>query len=105
MYICQGSWSGITDHGEATNLNLVHQLKCNALDPVELTKAEMEGRRRTAEAIAALRHSVPGWENAKLRNYSMTLGVRDSRKIDAVYNLTGQDVLEQGRFWDTIGWR
>lgn len=22
-----GSWSGITDHGEATNLNLVHQLK------------------------------------------------------------------------------
>ena len=31
-----GSWSGISDHGEATNLNLVHQLKCNVLDPLEL---------------------------------------------------------------------
>jgi hypothetical protein len=33
----------------------------------------------------------------------MTLGIRDTRKIDAVYNLTGADVREQGRFEDSIG--
>jgi len=33
----------------------------------------------------------------------MTLGVRDTRKIDAVHNLTAADVREQGRFADSIG--
>jgi hypothetical protein len=33
----------------------------------------------------------------------MTLGVRDTRKIDALYNLTAHDVREQGRFEDSIG--
>jgi len=33
----------------------------------------------------------------------MTLGVRDTRKIDAVYNMTSADVREQGRFDDSVG--
>ena len=33
----------------------------------------------------------------------MTLGVRDTRKIDAAYNLTGDDVRGQARFDDAIG--
>jgi hypothetical protein len=33
----------------------------------------------------------------------MTLGVRDTRKIDALYNMTEQDVREQARFEDSIG--
>jgi hypothetical protein len=33
----------------------------------------------------------------------MTLGVRDTRKIDALYNLTSDDVRGQGRFDDSIG--
>ena len=46
---------------------------------------------------------MPGCEIAKLRNFGMTLGVRDTRKIDAVYNMTAHDVREQGRFEDSIG--
>jgi hypothetical protein len=33
----------------------------------------------------------------------MTIGIRDTRKIDAVYNLSEADVREQGRFTDSIG--
>ncbi len=33
----------------------------------------------------------------------MTLGIRDTRKIDALYNLTGSDVRGQARFDDAIG--
>jgi len=33
----------------------------------------------------------------------MTLGVRDTRKIDALYNMTAADVREQGRFEDAVG--
>jgi tartrate dehydratase beta subunit/fumarate hydratase class I family protein len=33
----------------------------------------------------------------------MTIGIRDTRKIDAVYNMTEADVRHEGRFEDTIG--
>ena len=33
----------------------------------------------------------------------MTVGVRDTRKIDAVVNLTESNVRDQGRFDDSIG--
>jgi len=46
---------------------------------------------------------MPGCETAKLRNFGMTIGIRDTRKIDALYNLTAADVREQGRFADSIG--
>ena len=54
-------------------------------------------------AIEALKSFNPGCEKAKLRNFGMTLGIRDTRKIDAVYNMTANDVAEQGRFEDSIG--
>jgi hypothetical protein len=40
---------------------------------------------------------VPGFEHAKLRNFSMTLGTRDSRKILGRYNLTAEDVKNQAQ--------
>jgi hypothetical protein len=46
---------------------------------------------------------VPGFEKAKLRNFGMTLGTRDSRKIVGRANLTGHDVRNQARFDDAIG--
>jgi hypothetical protein len=54
-------------------------------------------------AIEALRRYTPGCDGARLRNFGMTLGIRDTRKIDAEYNMTEHDVREQGRFDDSIG--
>ena len=54
-------------------------------------------------AIEALRRYTPGCSGARLRNFGMTLGIRDTRKIDAVYNMTEHDVREQARFDDSIG--
>jgi len=98
-----GSWSALTKAGEATNLNLVHLTNIDATDVEDLTKAEMEGRSQGMYAFKALKSVVPGFENAKLRNFGMTLGVRDSRKIIGRYNLTGHDVRNEARFDDSIG--
>ena len=72
-------------------------------DVNDLTKAEMEGRKQAMYALKALNGVVPGFENAKLRNFGMTIGTRDSRKIIGRYNLTSQDVRSQAKFDDTIG--
>jgi hypothetical protein len=98
-----GSWSSISDAGEATNLNLVHLKNLDVTDVQDLTKAEMAGREQTLHALEALRKCVPGFENAKLRNFGMTIGTRDSRKIVGRYNLTGEDVRGQAQFEDTVG--
>jgi ribulose 1,5-bisphosphate synthetase/thiazole synthase len=98
-----GTWGNVTDQGDLTYLNLVHVPEIDGTDPNDLTIGEMRGRREAIHAMEALRGFMPGCEHAKLRNFGMTLGIRDTRKIDALYNLTGADVREQGRFEDAIG--
>jgi ribulose 1,5-bisphosphate synthetase/thiazole synthase len=97
-----GTWGAVSDQGDLTYLNLIH-LAVDGTDPADLTRGEIEGRRQAVHAVEALRHFMPGCEGAKLRNFGMTLGIRDTRKIDALYNLTATDVREQGRFDDSIG--
>ena len=98
-----GTWSGISDAGDATYLNMVHMGGYDGTDVWDLTRGEIEGRRQAMLAMQALRRYAPGFENADLRNFGMTLGMRDTRKIIGRYNLTEQDVCNQARFDDAIG--
>jgi hypothetical protein len=98
-----GTWSAISDSGEATYLNMIHMTEYDGSDVNDLTKAEMDGRYQALQAIRAMNRFLPGFEEAKLRTYGMTLGVRDTRKIIGRYELTESDVRNQGRFEDSIG--
>jgi ribulose 1,5-bisphosphate synthetase/thiazole synthase len=98
-----GTWGAMHDTGELTYMNLIHMENCDGTNPDDLTKFEIEGRRQTMLAIEALRRFMPGCETARLRNFGMTIGIRDTRKIDAAYNMTETDVREQGKFEDSIG--
>lgn len=98
-----GTWGAVHDSGEMTYMNLVHLAGCDGTDPDSLTEFEIEGRKQAMHAIDALRHYTPGCENVRLRNFGMSIGIRDTRKIDAVYNITEQDTRHQGRFYDSIG--
>ncbi|MGX9354934.1 FAD-dependent oxidoreductase [Roseobacteraceae bacterium S113] len=98
-----GTWGAVHDSGEMTYMNLVHLDHCDGTDPADLTHFEIEGRRQAMLAIEALRRFAPGCEGVRLRNFGMTLGVRDTRKIDARYNMTDADVRHEARFEDSIG--
>jgi len=98
-----GTWGTVSDNGDLTYLNLVHINQCDGTSAADLTRGEMEGRAQAMQAIKALRAFMPGCADAKLRNFGMTLGIRDTRKIDALYNLTGSDVRNEARFSDSVG--
>ena len=98
-----GTWGAMHDSGELTYMNLVHLAGCDGTDPDSMTRFEIEGRRQAMHAIVALRRYTPGCSNARLRNFGMTIGIRDTRKIDAEYNLTEYDVRNEARFDDSIG--
>jgi ribulose 1,5-bisphosphate synthetase/thiazole synthase len=97
-----GTWGTVSDQGDLTYLNMCH-LYLDGTDPDALTHGEMAGRKQAMHAVNALKAFMPGCEEAKLRNFGMTLGIRDTRKIDAVYNMTDNDVRGEGRFDDSIG--
>ena len=97
-----GTWGTVSDQGDLTYLNMVH-LYLDGTDPDDLTEGEMGGRKQAMLAVQALQGFMPGCEDAKLRNFGMTLGIRDTRKLDALYNMTGEDVRGQARFEDSIG--
>ncbi|WP_428427106.1 FAD-dependent oxidoreductase [Pararhizobium sp.] len=98
-----GTWGALHDTGELTYMNLIHLAGCDGTDPDSMTRFEIEGRRQSMLAIEALRRYTPGCEGARLRNFGMSIGIRDTRKIDAAYNMTESDVRNEGRFEDTIG--
>jgi len=99
-----GTWSSLArETGEATNLNLIYMKNVDGTNVKDLTEAEMEGRVQTLNAIMALKANVPGFEKCKLRNFGMTLGVRDTRKIVGKYFLSENDVKNEARFEDSIG--
>ena len=96
-------WSSSTDAGEVTSLNAVHMPNIDGTDVHDLTKAEMEGRQYVMWAVEALKKYTPGFEKARLKNMGASLGVRETRKIEGAYHLTGHDVLNQAHFDDSIG--
>ncbi|RMD49424.1 MAG: FAD-dependent oxidoreductase [Alphaproteobacteria bacterium] len=98
-----GTWGAVHETGELTYMNLVHLPGIDGTDPDDLTRGEIEGRRQAMMAIEALRRFMPGCEGARLRNFGMSIGIRDTRKIDAVRNLTEADVRGEARFDDSIG--
>lgn len=98
-----GTWGAVYDSGDLTYLNLVHLPECDGTDPASMTRNEIEGRRQAMLAVEALKRFQPGCSGAKLRNFGMTVGIRDTRKILAAYDMTETDVREQGRFEDSVG--
>jgi len=98
-----GTWSSISDSGDATGLNMVFLPGVDGTDVQDLTTAEMEGRRQIVMAVDALRRYTPGFENARLRSFGMTLGVRDTRKVIGRYSMRGEDVFGEAEFEDSIG--
>jgi hypothetical protein len=75
----------------------------DATDALQLSAGEVEGRRQVIEYLRFLRAEVPGFERADLIDIGTQLGVRETRRVQGVYRLSGDDVLNGARFDDSIG--
>lgn len=98
-----GTWSTFTESGEALQLNMVYAFGYDCTNALDLTQAEIAGRQQALWAICALRRYVPGFEKARLRNFGMTLGTRESRLIEGEVRIADEYVLNQGRCNNSVG--
>ncbi|WP_338830300.1 FAD-dependent oxidoreductase [Bradyrhizobium sp. 27S5] len=74
----------------------------SGIDPDDMTRGEIEGRRQAVEAFAFLR-TVPGFENSYIVDLPPQLGIRETRRVIGGYMLSGEDVLGCASFEDSIG--
>ncbi|MCC8981894.1 FAD-dependent oxidoreductase [Bradyrhizobium acaciae] len=74
----------------------------SGIDPDDMTRGEIEGRRQAVEAFRFLR-TVPGFENSYIVDLPPQLGIRETRRVIGGYMLSGEDVLGCASFEDSIG--
>jgi FAD dependent oxidoreductase len=74
----------------------------NGLEPDDLTRGEIEGRRQAVDAFNFLR-TVPGFEKSYIVDLPPQLGIRETRRIVGGHMLSGEDVLGCASFDDSIG--
>lgn len=84
---------------------LINMTRVQGLDGTnvfDLTKAEEEGRKQVLMLAEFFRNLVPGFEKASISQVGAQIGVRESRRLDGVYSLTMDDVIEGRKFEDCI---
>lgn len=74
----------------------------DALDPHDLTQAEIEGRRQVHSIVGFLRDRVPGFEKSSLANIAAHVGVRETRRIQGLHTLTEEEIVGGTRYADAI---
>jgi len=87
------------------NLTQLANADGNALDGTDadqLTQAEVLGRRQIA-GVAGFLREVPGFERSYIVDIAPQVGIRETRRVRGLYQLTERDVLDCASFDDTIG--
>jgi hypothetical protein len=75
----------------------------NGVDARELSAGELEGRRQIAEFFRFLKAEIPGFAEAAIVEIAPQVGIRETRRIQGLYALAGEDILSSARFDDAIG--
>lgn len=83
-------------------LKINYVMKEGVTSQAEMTKAEIELRRRQQKAIELLRKYVPGCENAFIARSSPTFCTRRGRSIICDYDISNEDILAGRHFEDDI---
>lgn len=89
-------------HHNTVFCNSVYIRNIDGTDPIAVTRATQQGRQRCHQLAQFLIASVPGFEQAHMTMLSPTVGVRETRKLTAVYRLTGEDLASNTKFSDGI---
>lgn len=83
-------------------VNMSNITYTNPLDVFDLTKAEITGRKQVQEVYAFLKKHINGFQNAFLSVTAPNIGIRESRKMKGVYQLTAEDMIKDQQFSDEV---
>jgi hypothetical protein len=74
----------------------------NGADPMELSRAEIEGRRQMRLLFEFARKWIPGCQASYILDSAAHIGIRETRRIVGEYVLTEDDIVQGQSFVDSI---
>lgn len=83
-------------------INMSRIARRSAVNPFDLTAAEIEGRKQIRETILFLKKHIPGFENCVLAHTGPNIGIRESNKINGIYVLNENDLVDNVMFDDAV---
>lgn len=72
-------------------------------DALQISDAELQGRRQAVDFMRFLRGYAPGFEQAYLLEIAPQVGIRETRRMRGEFMLSEADVLQCMRFDDVVG--
>ena len=87
---------------DVLHLNTTRIVKCNPVDDVELSRAEIEARRQVYEMYQFLLENSEACKQSTISSIASEIGVRESRKLKGEYILTAEDLKNCVDFEDSI---
>jgi hypothetical protein len=91
-----------TPHADEVSVNSTRVTGVLGTSVWDLTRAELVAHEQLRQIVGFLRERVPGFEASYLVQSGMQVGVRETRRITGLYQLTGEDVLAARRFDDVV---
>ena len=74
----------------------------SGVNGVELSEAEIEGRRQVRQFVNFLRSEVPGFKQARIHSIAHHVGIRESRRILGIVYQTAEDFDKAAKYPDGI---
>lgn len=82
--------------------NCPHMTGYDGLKIEDLTRADLEGRKRIDALLEFVRAKMPGFEQAVIVDVAPQLGIRQTRLLEGEYVLTKEDVTGRRHFADSV---
>ncbi|MCX6136729.1 MAG: FAD-dependent oxidoreductase, partial [Ignavibacteriales bacterium] len=82
--------------------NTTNILGLDGSSSVELTRAEISGRRQVTQVVALLKSECSGFQHSYLIETGIQVGVRETRRAVGDYVMTGGDIRSGAKFPDAV---
>ena len=90
-----------TMYKDTVHFNTTRICGYDATNGLELSEAEIIGRKQVREYLKWMRNELPGFEDAELINMG-DIGVRESRRVIGQYYLTADELVNCCKFPDAV---
>jgi len=96
-----GPWLATTMEEGCITVNMT-RAAVNAVDSEDLQKAECQMREDAYCLVNLLKEHVEEFKNCQLTSTAMVAGIRETRRIEGLHVLTGQEYVKAHRFEDSV---
>lgn len=83
-------------------VNTIRHMGVDGTSESDISQIQMQGREDCVRLFHVMKEHFPGFENARIRKIADHIGVRETRRIQGVYQVTVQDALSGAKFDDTV---